>query len=217
MADVKQVLKSLKTKAAQNRKKVISVTAAVLIVLFLGFRNGGFFRARETVIPDVRNMTYEDAVETIEKELKKIGVKDIELHMIWTDAGRAYENVVASQSPKAGTVVHRGDSVVGYLAIGEPFYSHEYVIHYDMEEDLLRCFTEMPRKARPESTVVMRTEVLMDADIRVYVKGSVGEADEILKTHSDSDYWEYFFPMPMDDVTVTAEWVTKQETEAGES
>ena len=78
MADVKQVLKSLKTKAAQNRKKVISVTAAVLIVLFLGFRNGGFFRARETVIPDVRNMTYEDAVETIEKELKKIKKADAE-------------------------------------------------------------------------------------------------------------------------------------------
>ena len=217
MADVKQVLKSLKTKAAQNRKKVIGVTAAVLIVLFLGFRNGGFFRARETVIPDVRGMTYEDAVETIEKELKKIGVKDIELHKIWTDAGRGYESVVASQNPAAGTVVHKGDSVVGYLAIGEPYYSHEYVIHYDMEEDLLRCFTEMPRKARPESTVILRTEVLMDADIRVYVKGSVGEAHEIPKTHSDSDYWEYSFPMPMDDVTVTAEWVTKQETEVGES
>ena len=217
MADVKQVLKSLKTKAAQNRKMVIGVTAAVLIVLFLGFRNGGFFRARETVIPDVRNMTYEDAVETIEKELKKIGVKDIELHMVWTHAGSAYENVVASQSPKAGTVVHRGDSVVGYLAIGEPSYSREYVIHYDMEEDLRRCFTEMPRKARPESTVILRTEVLMDADIRVYVKGSVGEAHEIPKTHSDSDYWEYSFPMPIDDVTVTAEWVTKQETEVGES
>ena len=75
----------------------------------------------------------------------------------------------------------------------------------------------MPRKARPESTVILRTEVLMDADIRVFVKGSVGEAHEIPKTHSDSDYWEYSFPMPIDDVTVTAEWVTKKETEVGES
>lgn len=124
MADMRQVLKSLKTKAAKNRKKVIGVTVAVLIVLFFGFRNGGFFRAKETVIPDVRGMTYEDAVKTIEKELNKIGVKHIELHMIWTDAGRGYECVVASQNPAAGTVVHRGDSVVGYLAIGEPYYSH---------------------------------------------------------------------------------------------
>lgn len=75
----------------------------------------------------------------------------------------------------------------------------------------------MPRNARSESTVVIRTKILMDADIRVYVKGSVGEAHEIPKTHSDSDYWEYSFPMPIDDVTVTAEWVTKQETEVGES
>ena len=46
----------------------------------------------------------------------------------------------------------------------------------------------------------------MDADIHLYANG-----EEIEKTNSDSDGWEYTFVMPSTDVLVTAEWYTKQE------
>ena len=52
----------------------------------------------------------------------------------------------------------------------------------------------------------IKTEVLFDADIHVYVDGQ-----EISKTHYDSDYWGYSFVMPDKDVLVTAKPYTKDE------
>ena len=67
-------------------------------------------------------------------------------------------------------------------------------------------FYAMPPKAKPGDTVELRTEVLVDADIHVYVDGK-----EIRKTHYDSDYWGYSFDMPEKDVEVTARFYMKDE------
>ena len=67
-------------------------------------------------------------------------------------------------------------------------------------------FTSTPSEARAGDTVELRTEVLFDADIHVYVDGQ-----EIEKTHYDSDYWGYSFIMPDHDVLVTARFYTKAE------
>lgn len=67
-------------------------------------------------------------------------------------------------------------------------------------------FTSTPSKARAGDTVELRTEILYDADIHVYVDGQ-----EIGKTHYDSDYWGYSFIMPDHDVLVTARFYTKGE------
>ena len=77
-------------------------------------------------------------------------------------------------------------------------------------------FTSAPSEARAGDTVELRTEILYDADIHVYVDGQ-----EIGKTHYDSDYWGYSFIMPDHDVLVTARFYTKGEiwgtTTVGES
>ena len=67
-------------------------------------------------------------------------------------------------------------------------------------------FTSTPSEARAGDAVELRTEILYDADIHVYVDGQ-----EIGKTHYDSDYWGYSFVMPEKDVLVTARFYTKGE------
>ena len=67
-------------------------------------------------------------------------------------------------------------------------------------------FLTMPPVAVPGDTVEIRTVVLTDADIHVYVDGK-----EIGKTHDDSDYWGYTFDMSEKDVEVTARYYTKDE------
>lgn len=67
-------------------------------------------------------------------------------------------------------------------------------------------FTITPAEAKSGDTVELKTEILIDADIHVYV-----DEKEIDKSHYDSDYWGYSFIMPDKDVKVTAKFYTKDE------
>ena len=55
-----------------------------------------------------------------------------------------------------------------------------------------------PKWARPGDTVVLRAGPIMDADLYFYANGV-----NIENTHNDSDYWEYTFIMPDEDVVIT--------------
>ncbi len=71
---------------------------------------------------------------------------------------------------------------------------------YDLGDmDMRNHFISLPESAKAGETVEIKTEVLMDADIYLFVEGT-----EIKKTHSDSDYWGYTFVMPDHGVKVTA-------------
>ena len=65
-------------------------------------------------------------------------------------------------------------------------------------QHLMDDFT--PTKAKPGDTVVLRTGTIMDADLTFYANGV-----RLTNTHSDSDYWEYIFIMPDEDVVITYE------------
>ena len=65
-----------------------------------------------------------------------------------------------------------------------------------MESLLLDGFA--PKSANPGDTVVLRTGPIMDADLVFYANGA-----KLTQTHSDSDYWEYTFTMPNEDVVIT--------------
>lgn len=67
-------------------------------------------------------------------------------------------------------------------------------------------FISIPSEAKAGDMVEIRTGILFDADIHVYVDGQ-----EIEKTHYDSDYWGYSFIMPARDVLITAKHYTKDE------
>ena len=58
----------------------------------------------------------------------------------------------------------------------------------------------VPRRANPGDTVVLRAGPIMDADLYFYANGV-----RIENTHNDSDYWEYTFIMPDEDVIITPE------------
>lgn len=79
-----------------------------------------------------------------------------------------------------------------------------YHIGYELGDEFTDIFTDMPLEAFPGDPVEIRTGILFDADIHVYVDGQ-----EIGKSHYDSDYWGYSFIMPEKDVTVTARFYTE--------
>lgn len=183
-------------------KKVI--LGAVLILAVIGIVCYFVFRKKQVTMPNVHGMSYDVAVSTIEAELRKIGVRNATINKCWIDSHTPFK--VASQNPKAGTTIRRGEDVEVYLYVGEAWDVIYRTISYDLEEDMKPFFKDMPSGAYPEHNVHITTQVLMDADIHVYANGN-----EIEKTKSDSDGWEYTFTMPSTDVVITAAWYTKQE------
>ncbi len=81
----------------------------------------------------------------------------------------------------------------------------EHKINYELG-DLADDFISTPVSARSGEIVEIRTHILYDADIHVYVDGK-----EIEKSHYDSDYWGYSFTMPQKVVSVTAKPYSKAE------
>lgn len=81
----------------------------------------------------------------------------------------------------------------------------EHVISYNLG-DLAEDFTETPEKAQSGNKVEIRTQVLYDAGIHLYLDGQ-----ELKISHYDSDYWGYSFVMPDKDVEITAEPYTYAE------
>ena len=81
----------------------------------------------------------------------------------------------------------------------------EHVISYNLG-DLAEDFTETPEKAQSGNKVEIRTQVLYDAGIHLYLDGQ-----ELKISHYDSDYWGYSFIMPDKDVEITAEPYTYAE------
>ncbi len=80
-----------------------------------------------------------------------------------------------------------------------------YEITYELGS-LRDDFIDTPTSAEYGDTVEIRTQILIDADIHVYVDGK-----EIQKSHYDSDYWGYTFTMPQKSVIVTAKPYSKNE------
>ena len=77
----------------------------------------------------------------------------------------------------------------------------EYEISYQDDETesfLIDGFA--PTEAKPGDSVVLRTNPIMDADLAFYANGV-----KLTQTHADSDYWEYVFIMPDEDVVITHE------------
>ncbi len=85
--------------------------------------------------------------------------------------------------------------------------SNDFSYHIEYElGDTFSVFTDMPSEAFPGDIVEIRTGILLDAGIHVYVDGQ-----EISMAHYDSNYWGYSFVMPDKDVLVTAKFYTKDE------
>lgn len=78
--------------------------------------------------------------------------------------------------------------------------SENYAIEY--QSNVLSYLLDgyAPVNAKAGSTVTLRTGVFYDADFFLYCNGIAME-----QTHADSDYWEYQFTMPTEDVTITYE------------
>ncbi len=75
------------------------------------------------------------------------------------------------------------------------FHSISYA---DKETERLLHDGFAPKRANPGDTVVLRAGPIMDADLYFYANGV-----QIENTHNDSDYWEYAFIMPDEDVVIT--------------
>ena len=72
------------------------------------------------------------------------------------------------------------------------------ISYADEETERLLHEDFAPKWARAGDTVVLRAGPIMDADLYFYVNGV-----NIKNTHNDSDYWEYTFIMPDEDVVIT--------------
>ena len=74
------------------------------------------------------------------------------------------------------------------------------ISYSDSETERLLMDGYAPTKASPGDTVVLRTGPIMDADLEFYANGV-----KCTQTHADSDYWEYVFTMPDEDVVITSD------------
>ena len=85
------------------------------------------------------------------------------------------------------------------LASCEIFGTHS-ISYSDSETERLLMDGYAPKRAKPGDTVVLRTGTIMDADLEFYANGV-----KCTQTHADSDYWEYIFTMPDEDVVITSD------------
>ena len=83
------------------------------------------------------------------------------------------------------------------LASCSAFGVHSITYANDKTEELLHDGFA-PKWAKAGDTVVLRAGPIMDADLYLYANGV-----NIKNTHNDSDYWEYTFIMPDEDVVIT--------------
>ncbi len=88
---------------------------------------------------------------------------------------------------------------LGCLASCKIFGTHS-ISYSDSETERLLMDGYAPTKASPGDTVVLRTGPIMDADLEFYANGV-----KCTQTHADSDYWEYVFTMPDEDVVITSD------------
>ena len=72
------------------------------------------------------------------------------------------------------------------------------ISYQDAETERFLMDGYAPKWAKPGDTVVLRTGPIMDADLEFYANGV-----RLENTHNDSDYWEYVFTMPDEDVVIT--------------
>ena len=72
------------------------------------------------------------------------------------------------------------------------------ISYQDAKTERLLMDGYAPKWAKPGDTVVLRAGTIMDADLDFYANGV-----KIKNTHNDSDYWEYTFIMPDEDVVIT--------------
>ena len=77
-------------------------------------------------------------------------------------------------------------------------FAKHSITYADNETEMLLHNGYAPKRANPGDTVVLRAGPIMDADLYFYANGV-----QIENTHNDSDYWEYTFIMPDEDVLIT--------------
>ena len=118
--------------------------------------------------------------------------------------GKAAGSVVSDTLPEtaAGTAGHDIPAPSEGTAVNG---DAKFRIRYELGS-AADVFTDMPPEAAAGEAVEIRTFVICDADIHVYVDGQ-----ELAKSHYDSDYWGYAFVMPEKEVLVTAKFYTKEE------
>ncbi len=96
-------------------------------------------------------------------------------------------------------------SVIPLLVVTVENAESSHCIRYELG-DLASVFTNTPENAKVGECVEIRTSILYDADIHLFL-----DAQELEKTHRDSDYWGYSFVMPDQDVVITAKPYSKNE------
>ena len=72
------------------------------------------------------------------------------------------------------------------------------ISYQDADTERLLMDNYAPKRAKPGDIVVLRTGPIMDANLDLYANGV-----KLDNTHNDSDYWEYIFTMPDEDVVIT--------------
>ena len=93
------------------------------------------------------------------------------------------------------------------LSAGNEPAEEGHTIQYEFEsDDMAWFFHNLSHGAKEGTTVDIRTDLLLDADILIWVDGQ-----ELKKSYAYGDSWVYSFTMPDKDVIVTAKMSGKKE------
>ena len=66
-------------------------------------------------------------------------------------------------------------------------------------------YEDLSRKYKEGEQVVVKTNIILDMSLTVYVNGESIGTGKAIKTGDEYTHWEYYFTMPSEDVTITFE------------
>ena len=66
-------------------------------------------------------------------------------------------------------------------------------------------YEDLSRKYKEGEQVIVKTNIILDMSLTVYVNGESIGTGKAIKTGDEYTHWEYYFTMPSEDVTITFE------------
>lgn len=172
---------------------IVALIILILLILFIPIPGGQY---RDGGTKDYLALTYRIVVWNRLMEGEDVYHKT---SVYWIPNNfKSIDELWDMESKSSGAT--RAEIETPYISYQKPYYSIGY------EGNAADEFPNKPAAAKAGDTVELKTGVLCDADIHVYVEGQ-----EISKSHYDSDYWGYSFIMPEKDIRITATLYTKAE------
>ena len=155
----------------------------------------GKYNLAEMILPNQPTLSLPGKEITVRIEPQN---EDIEL---WIDGGKQIQRTAVTDEYWEYSFIMPKQDIKLWIRPKEEALWNSYTISYEGNGySLIDGYA--PTRAMAGKSVVIRTHPLIDVDLILYANGVKAEM-----RHSDSDYWEYIFIMPEENVVITRDIV----------